>query len=196
MKCSGVVAGPSRDKPPPEDKDSDIEKAYILPRGTYKLPAKKYETLDCPLSKNLIFKSIADYICSQDESEAALRFRRRVNHISWEHINSIIHEYEFIDAEHHPLFPNTPPLKEPNKSDEGIGDINKAVSLNPIIALVLQKKYKTISIWSSSYSKKNIFTLLTKLKSFMPQLRTIRLSLRKRTVFVDEVKWFMAVRKH
>ncbi|KAL4573570.1 hypothetical protein LXL04_020380 [Taraxacum kok-saghyz] len=107
-----------------------------------------------------------------------------------EHISSIIHEFEFIDAQRPPLFPNTPPLKEPNKSDEGIGDMYKAVSLSPIIALVSQKKYKMIPIWSSSYSKKNIFTLLTKLKSFMPQLRTIR------TVFVDELKWFMAVRKH
>ena len=68
--------------------------------------------------------------------KAETKLEMKFHHIALRDIlNAIVYDFGYKDAELHPSFPNAPPLRAPNTSFEGVGDISFGFSLEPVRAL-------------------------------------------------------------
>ena len=115
-----------------------------------------------------------------------------------EHLSYLIHEFGHMDLDLSPRFPHAPPIQEPNQTIQGLGDIECGLHLSPIRAVV----YKDTT--SLGVRKKIIFQLeekhlystryLTALLNKLEEQVDGPINIRKR--IVDELRWFLAVRKH
>ena len=64
----------------------------------------------------------------------------KFHHLSLrEFINSIVHDFGWVDVELHPLFQVALPLPEADVTFEGVGDISKGYSMEPIRALAYEE---------------------------------------------------------
>ncbi|KAL4588561.1 hypothetical protein LXL04_001453 [Taraxacum kok-saghyz] len=129
------------------------------------------------------------------ETKSAVRF----HYLSiQEHLSYLIHEFGHMDLDLSPRFPHAPTIQQPNQTIQGLGDIECGLHLSPIRAVV----YKDTT--TAGVRKKIIFQLeekhlystryLTALLKKLEEQVDGPINIRKR--IIDELKWFLAVRKH
>ena len=114
-------------------------------------------------------------------------------------INAIIHDFGFEDAVLYSEFNDAPPPQEPNTSLEGMGDISRGYSTAPIRAMLFE-----VEPDEGSSPTMLCFRLVEKhlyptdlLRSFTQSMEDDEdMDVDVKVSFVNELKWFLAVRKH
>ena len=80
--------------------------------------------------------NLASIIRHRAETTSAVKF----NYLSLrEFINSIIHDFGYVDAELHFEFREAPPLPNPDVSFDGIGHTSKGYSMSSIRAIAYEE---------------------------------------------------------
>ena len=115
-------------------------------------------------------------------------------------ISAIVHDFGYEDAELHSLFKSAPPLPEPNTSFEGIGDISRSYSLEPIRALAYEEDQaeegKSPQLHCFRLEEKHHYPSAF-LQNFVATLEEDEdMEAADRESLLSELRWFLAVRKH
>ncbi|KAL4573473.1 hypothetical protein LXL04_020281 [Taraxacum kok-saghyz] len=115
-------------------------------------------------------------------------------------INAIIEDFGHEDAELHKSFPEAPPLRAPNMSLDGIGDISLGFSLEPVRALSFEDDHpeegKTSTLLCFRLEEKHLYSSGF-LQRFVESLEEDHvMEAAAKNSFLSELRWFLAVRKH
>ena len=115
-------------------------------------------------------------------------------------INAIVHDFGYEDAELHSQFKFAPPLQEPNTSFEGIGDLSKSYSLEPIRALAYEEDQpeedKSPQLLCFRLEEKHLYSFKF-LQNFVITFKEDEdMEAADKNSLLDELRWFLAVRKH
>ncbi|KAL4583073.1 hypothetical protein LXL04_007637 [Taraxacum kok-saghyz] len=186
---------------PPTGKD-------IVPFMTYALPGPD-EVLDCPVSKIAALVPMMDPIKGETNLDvrAASEFKRSYEARDEIHylvlrdiINAIIFDFGYEDAELHPHFPTAPPLQAPNTSFEGIGDISRCYSLEPIRALAYEEEQSeegmSPQMLCFRLEEKHLYPS-DFLQNFVTSLEEDEdMDAADKESLLSELLWFLTVRKH
>ena len=115
-------------------------------------------------------------------------------------INAIIFDFGYEDAELHPHFPTAPHLQAPNTSFEGIGDISRCYSLEPIRALAYEEEQSeegTSPIMLCFRLEEKHLYPSDFLQNFVMTLEEDEdMDAADKESLLSELRWFLAVRKH
>ena len=138
------------------------------------------------------------YICRH---RAETKLEVKFHHLAlWEIINAVVHDFGYVDAELHSEFPAAPPLPEADESFEGIGDISKSYSMEPIRALAYEEDQpeegKSPQLLCFRFEEKHLYPSGF-LQNFVTLLEDDEdMDAADKDSLLSELKWFFAVRKH
>ena len=138
------------------------------------------------------------YICRH---RAETNLEVKFHHLALrEFINAVIHDFGYGDAELHSEFPTAPPLPETDESFEGIGDISRGYTLEPIRALAYGKDQpeegKSPQLLCFRLEEKHLYPsgFLQIFVTFLEDDEDMDAA--DKDSLLSELKWFLAVRKH
>ena len=138
------------------------------------------------------------YICRH---RAETKLEVKFHHLALrDFINGVVHDFGYVDAELHSAFRVAPSLPDADESFDGIPDISKGYSLEPIRAIA----YEEESPEEGKSPKQLCFRLEDKhfypsnfLQNFVIMLEEDEdMNTADRDSLLNELKWFLAVRKH
>ena len=109
-------------------------------------------------------------------------------------------DFGYEDAELHSNFPDAPPLRAPNTSFEGIGDISLGFSLEPVRALSYaaeqSEEGESPQLLCFRLEEKHLYPS-DFLQSFVTSLEEDEvMDAATKESFLSELRWFLHVRKH
>ena len=115
-------------------------------------------------------------------------------------INSIVHDFGYVDVELYSQFSGAPHLPNENVTFEGVGDISKGYSMTPIRALAYEEDQpeegKSTLLLCFRLEEKHLYSS-NFLRNIVATLEDDdKMDAADRTSLLNELKWFLAVRKH
>ena len=115
-------------------------------------------------------------------------------------IIDIIYDFGYEGAELHSEFPTAPPLKAPNTTFEGVGDMSTSYSLEPIRALAyeeeLSEEGKSTQLLCFRLEEKHLYPS-DFLQNFVLTIEEDEdMDTAAKESLLSELRWFLAARKH
>ena len=127
-------------------------------------------TVDFHRMSSADFLAVASILRHRSETRSEAKFPYLA---LWESINSIIHDFGYVDVELHAQFPGAPPLQKENETFDDAGDISKGYSMAPLIALAYEEESleegKSPSMLCFRFEDKHIYSSIF-LKIFVAAL--------------------------